>query len=234
MNQVVEENQYSSPSFSDSSSGPSDGMPYRAVSKAAIAGVVFSVMGLLSFWAPIFVLVSALAIGFGLIGALNVRRYPEELVGAGVAKVGMLLGFVSLVGAISWHSYVYATEVPEGYTRMAFYQLKPSKDSRTQFTKLAEELDGKQVFIKGYVRPGDKKTNLSKFVLTGDFGDCCFGGNPKINEVIGVDIHSEQTVDYSLRLRRILGTFHLNRNPKASDEKDVPQILYEIHATEIR
>jgi hypothetical protein len=206
---------------------------YRSVSKAAIASFVFAILGLLGFWAPLFVVLSFLAICFGAVGYFNIRRMPDELVGQSIAVVGLLVGTVVFLGSVGLHSYVYATEVPEGHERLTFYELKP-KTSKKLFTERAEELDGKKIFLKGYVRPGDKKDNLSQFVLTGDFGDCCFGGNPKINEIIGVKILSEQTVDYSLRLRSVIGTFRLNRTPKPTSEKDVPQIVYEIEASEIR
>ncbi len=207
---------------------------YRSISRAAIASVAFAVLGLIAFWAPLFVILPFLAICLGLVGLSNIRRYPDELVGKKTAWLGVILGSIVFAGSVGWHSYVYATEVPEGVTRVRFYELKPSSRSNRLFTERAEELDGQQIFIKGYVRPGNESRNLKKFVLTGDFGDCCFGGNPKISEVIGVTILSDQTVDYDFRYRSIIGTFRLNKNPKAINEKDVPHVIYEIEATEVR
>lgn len=229
MSGAVETTPYQSPTAEQDSH-----VIYRTLSKAAVTSIIFAVLGVLGFWAPLFVLLSFLAVCFGLVGWINVRRLPDELSGGSVAITGLVCGLLIFVGSIGFHSYVYATEVPEGYERLSFYELKPSSRSKRIFTERAEELDGKKIFMKGYVRPGEKKERLSQFVLTGDFGDCCFGGNPKINEVIGVKILTDQTVDYSLRLRSVVGTFRLNRNPKPTSEKDVPQIIYEIEASEVR
>jgi hypothetical protein len=207
---------------------------YRTVSRAAVTSVALAVLGLVAFWAPLFVILPFLAVCFGFIGLSSIRRYPDELVGKKAAWLGILLGGLVFASSVGWHSFVYVTEVPEGFSRVRFYELKPSSRSNLLFTERAEELDGQQVFIKGYVRPGNESRNLKKFVLTGDFGDCCFGGNPKISEVIGITILSDQTVDYDFRYRTIMGTFKLNKNPKAIDEKDVPHIIYEIECTEVR
>ena len=91
------------------------------------------------------------------------------------------------------------------------------------------------MFIKGYMRPpSGKKKRLKNFIMVGDFGDCCFGGNPKITEVIAVKISSDDTVDYSYGLRRIGGTFRLNPNTRPVNEKEVPQVFYEIEANHVR
>jgi len=88
------------------------------------------------------------------------------------------------------------------------------------------ELDGKKVFIKGYVRPpGGKKRKLQDFILVGDFGSCC---------VVAVSIIGDDTVDYGYALRRIAGTFRLNKQTKRTKEKEVPQVFYEIHTNEVR
>ncbi len=228
MNSAIQTEPYLAPAaeFEDDS--------YRSVSKAAITSVALAVMGLAAFWAPLFVVLPLLAICFGVIGLSNIRKFPEELVGSGAAWTGIISGLLIFAGSVSLIAYVYMTEVPEGYTRIKFYELKPSSRSSRLFTERAEQLDGQKIFIKGYVRPGNESRGLKKFVLTGDFGDCCFGGNPKITEIVGVTITGPQTVDYDLRYRKILGTFRLNKNPKVINEKDVPSIIYEIEATEVR
>ena len=109
-------------------------------------------------------------------------------------------------------------------------------DSKTQlaYSESAEELDGKKVFLKGYVRPGNRKTNLKEFILVGDWGSCCFGGSPKITDVVAISLPDDQRVNYSLRLRKIAGTFRLNRNAVRTSEKDVPRVFYQIDADIIK
>ena len=70
--------------------------------------------------------------------------------------------------------------------------------------------------------------------MVGDFGDCCFGGSPKITEIVAVDIQIPKTIDYGWGLRKIGGTFRLNPNSKPSREKDIPGVFYEIEADYVK
>lgn len=218
-----------------SSVGEPEKFQYRAVSKSAVVCMVFAVMStLLAFVSELFVVLPLLGVAFGVAAFVAFRKYPGELVGKPVALIGFFLSLILLVSSSAYHGYVYATEVPKDCLRISFYDLKPGPRSATPFAKKAEELDGKKVFLKGYVRPGEKQRGLKNFIFVGDFGSCCFGGNPKITDIIAVSIASDDTVDYSLRKRKISGEFHLHRRALKSDEKDIPGIYYEIIADNVQ
>ncbi len=207
---------------------------YRSISKAAVVSVVFAILGLVSMLAPMFCIIPFLGLCFGLLGLANLKRYPNELIGRRAATIGTIVNLVLLVGSISVHSYIYATEVPDGYQRISFYQLRPNDRTPLPFAESAEEFNGKKVFLKGNVRPSARKNNLKEFILVGDFSSCCFGGNPKITDIVSINIETDQTVDYSLRLRRITGEFRLNPRKKQITEKDIPSVFYEIIADGVR
>ncbi|HMP78047.1 MAG TPA: DUF3299 domain-containing protein [Pirellulaceae bacterium] len=209
--------------------------PYFSVSKSAIAALTFGILAPLGIWAAVFLVLPLLAICFGALGLINIRRFPSELYGRTAARVGLVSGLLCLGLGIAWHSYVYATEVPEGYQRVNFYELRPNtRTSNTFYAEAAEALDGQKVFMKGYVRPNDRKTKLKSFILVGDFGSCCFGGNPKMTDIVGIRIMGDQTVDYSWQLRRVTGTFRLHKTTRdIMGEKDVPRICYEIEADNV-
>jgi len=208
---------------------------YRSVSKAAVACLAFAVLSVSAFMAQVFVLLPILGVGFGLVAMANFRRYPNELVGKKPAMVGLIICALFLVASVSMHAIIYATEVPENYQRISFRDLAPNKKTSLPFSEKAMNFDGKQVFIKGYVRPpSGKKTKLDKFIMVGDFGDCCFGGSPEITDVIAVKIKIDETVNYSYGLRRIGGVFRLNPNSVAPDEKEIPRVYYEIDANYVR
>ncbi|MDG1872648.1 MAG: DUF3299 domain-containing protein [Mariniblastus sp.] len=209
---------------------------YRSVSKAAIASMVFALFGTATaFMAQLFVVIPAIGLAFGVLAIANFRRFPEELTGKMSAKIGLFLSLIVFITSVGYHSYIYATEVPEGYQRISFSDLRPNpKTPELPFSEKSMEFDGKKVFVKGYVRPGAKKRKLKEFILVGDFGTCCFGGNPKITDVVAVSIIGDDTVDYGYSLRRIAGTFHLNQQTRATKEKDIPQVFYEIHTDEVR
>lgn len=209
---------------------------YRSVSKAAIASLTFAIFGAMTaFLGQPFVLIPALGFGFGLLALASFRRFPDELTGKGFAKVGLAFSLLILVTSVAYHSYIYATEVPPDHMRIAFSDLRPNpKTPNIPFSEKSMELDGKKVFLKGYVRPGVKRRKLKEFILVGDFGSCCFGGDPKITDVVAVSIIGDDTVDYGYSLRRISGTFRLNKQTRRTKEKDVPQVFYEIHTNEVR
>jgi hypothetical protein len=213
----------------------SDHLQYRVASKAAIVSVVFALMSALAFLFPVFVILPFLGICFGFVAIVNCRRYPNELSGKTAARIALAVSAVCLISATVMHSYIYATEVPEGYQRISFYELKPDKRSQTPFSEQAVGFNGEKVFLKGYVRPGMKQKRLRKFVLVGDFGSCCFGGNPKIHDVVAVTIKNDgDYVNYGYRLRRIGGEFKLHQKPKSVREKDLAYVLYEIEADYIK
>ena len=211
-----------------------DQFEYRSVSKAAIVCVVFALLAALAFLFEVFVIFPLLGLCFGLAALSSIRKYPHELIGKTAAKIGTIVCAICLFGSVALHAYVWFTEVPEGYQRISFGALNADPKSGLDYSEDAVELDGKKVFLRGYVRPGVKKRNLSKFILVGDFGSCCFGGSPKIWDIIAVDIQTDKTVDYGYRVRKIGGEFKLHKRAVSSKEKDIPGIVYEIQADHIQ
>lgn len=210
---------------------------YQAVCKSAVAAVIFGVLGISAFLAQMFMLLPLIGVIFGLLALKAIRAYPEELVGKGAAKVGLILSLVCLVGSGLMHSFIYATEVPPGYRRISFAELKPSSRSNdpNSYPDRVNDFDGEKVFIKGYVRPpSGKQYGLKNFIMVGDFGDCCFGGDPAITDVVAVKIQTDDTVDYGYGLRRIAGTFRLNPGTAISHEDEIPRVFYEIEAEYVR
>ena len=208
---------------------------YKSVCKTAVTSVIFGILGLTAFLAQAFVIVPALAMVFAIMALGAIKKYPDELVGKGAARFGLIAGAVCLVASLAMHSFIYATEVPDGYRRISFAELKPSRTSAKGPPERSQEFDGQKVFIKGYVRPpSGKKYGLKNFIMVGDFGDCCFGGDPALTDVVAVKIQTDDTVNYGYGYRRIGGTFRLNPNQVQSDEKEIPRVYYELEADYVR
>lgn len=211
-----------------------DEFEYRSVSKAAIVCVVFTLMAALAFLFEVFVLFPLLGFCFGAVAIVNIRKYPDELVGKMAAQIGTVICAICFAGALGWHAYVWFTEVPEGYQRISFSTLNADPKSGIDFSDESVELDGQKVFVRGYVRPGNKKTRLKKFILVGDFGSCCFGGSPDIWDIVAVNIKTDKTVDYGYGRRKIGGKFKLNKRPRGHKDKEIPGIVYEIEADHVQ
>jgi len=221
--------------LSDSGAGAAElDVGYRSISKAAISGAVFSILGVVFLVASVLIILPVIALGLSMVGLANIRKFPEELVGRKAARFGMVLSALVLVGGSAWHYYVYSTEVPEGYERISYRMLKDDKDTDLPFSEKAMALDQKKVFLKGFVRPGAKKKNLQKFIMVGDFGSCCFGGSPEITDVVAVNILGDDRVNYGFRVRKIAGTFKLNKRAAPTAEKEVPKVYYQIDADQVK
>ncbi len=203
---------------------------YTSISASAVGGVVCAVLGLLFFLNNVLIVLPLAGLALSLMGYSAVRRSPDEVTGGSLARFGMAFSAFVLVGGITWHAWVFATEVREGYERISFRDLKDVPHTRQPYSETAETLDGKKVFLKGYIRPGIRGTNLKDFILVGDFGACCFGGSPKITDVVAVSILGDDRVSYGWGVRKISGTFRLNRKAAQTGEKEVPRVFYQIDA----
>lgn len=212
---------------------PNHEMVYRSISKAAIGAACFSLLSLLFLVSLVFIVLPLVGVVLGLVALSSIRRFPEELSGRRIARFSLILSALLLVGGTGMYIYEYATEVREGYDRISFRILKDDAKTGLPYSEQAEELDGKPVFLKGWVRPGNRKKNLKDFILVGDLGSCCFGGSPKITDVVAISIQGDDRVDYSWRMRKIHGTFRLNREAARTGEKEVPRVFYQIDADSV-
>ena len=104
----------------------SDDMVYQSVSRAAVGSLILAVLGLMSFLLVGLVILPAVGLLLGINALVSIRRYPEELLGKPFAKIGIALSLLTLVTAPAYHAYVYATEVPPGYERVAFCYVNQS------------------------------------------------------------------------------------------------------------
>lgn len=125
--------------------------------------------------------------------------------------VGLSTGFVLLGTGV--HTYAYVTELPEGYTRVDFNWLAQQplgfQKSEMFMSQEVADLDGKPIFIKGYMYPTRQKTEISEFVLVKDTGQCCFGGQPKLTDMIVVKLKEGLTAELREQaLVGVAGIFH--------------------------
>lgn len=150
----------------------------------------------------------------GLISMRQIRRAEGELGGGMLAKIGFLLSVLFLVSGSALHAYTYVNELPEGHERIAFRWLSSqpianTKEKGVEFTPEVAALEGKPIFIKGYMYPTQSRVNLSEFVLVKDNKDCCFGGNPNLTDMIVVKLKDGLRVNHRDGLLvSVAGTFH--------------------------
>lgn len=202
---------------------------YQSVSRAAIGSLVLGVLGLSAFPILLLVALPALGIVLGLIALNGFRKFPNELLGKPLALAGLVLCGLTVVLAPAYHSYVYMTEVPEGYTRVDFASLTSKLGEPDVPPGEVLALDGQPVFIKGYIHPTSMDSMLAKrFVLVPDLGTCCFGGQPPLTHMIEVSLSGDQRAQKSYRKQRLAGTLHVNPHLKPVD--GLTGVYYQLQA----
>lgn len=183
---------------------------YRALSTAAVAALIVGLLSSLAILDWTLVAIPVAGVLLGAIAWMNVRRRRAELTGEGLARAGFVLSLVFLIAGPAWLIYDFMTELPDGYLRVSYSELQPDPAERGQVVPpSAIDLEGKKIFIKGYVYPGRQTKGIREFLLVRDRGECCFGGNPKITDRIQVTLEEPLRLTYEPRLHKLGGTFHV-------------------------
>ncbi len=183
---------------------------YRAVNRSAVMALALGFVSIAGLLFPTLLILAGLGVVLGVSAMRTIRRYPEEWSGLGIARVGALLCAVVFVGGLGFHAAVYALEVPEGYHRISFADLQPDDKIDSPVPPAALQLDGQKVFIKGYVYPDGQQGNIQRFVLVPDRGTCCFGGQPKLTDMVEVNIRTDDRIRYSFQMRKLAGVLRVD------------------------
>ena len=205
---------------------------YKTLSRGAVVSICLGGLGLFGFLFAPGAVFSIMGVFAAFYSMYAIRKYPAELTGTKVAKFGMALSLGMFLTTSTMHTYIYLTEVPPDHTRLTFGDIKAPKHLKYKAPDKALELDGKKVFIKGYTFPGKQKKNLSQFLLVGDFGQCCFGGDPEPSHLVRVSIKNGRKIDDSTKLRKLSGTFRVLEGLHQNSEGK--GYLYEIDADDIK
>ena len=112
-------------------------------------------------------------------------------------------------------AYGYQTEVPQGFRRLNFMSdisakgFVVAKGKTDIFNPDVKALDGQKVFIKGYMYPTKQMQGLTTFLLVKDNAQCCFGGNPAMQDMILVNMVPREDRRFSPGLlTSVAGVFH--------------------------
>lgn len=208
---------------------------YRSLSFLAVVALVFGMISIPSAAAasmnPFLLVFPFIGMLLGLTAVLKLKNRTDEFTGLGLAKTGLMLSTILLFGGSAYAAYIYATEVPDGFQRISFSQLEPDAKSPRPWSQEAETLAGEKVFVKGYVYPDDQLGEIKRFILVPDMGTCCFGGKPKISDMIQVTLEDPHRVKYSMMRRSLAGKFQLG---VVSNIEKVDEVMYHLDASYVK
>jgi hypothetical protein len=202
---------------------------YRAMSSAAVAALVLGVVSPVALLAIPLSLVPICGLIVGARALWSIRRMPEELTGQGLAIAGLVCSALFLSTSWGLAAYEYATEVPDGYTRITFEDFRPADGAPQHVVPdSVKALNGKRLFLKGYMRPGSQDRNIDNFLLVRDNGACCFGSSlPAAWDMVHVKLKEPLLVDYHTGVFKMAGTFRVTDETAPGG---MPQVAYSLEA----
>lgn len=188
---------------------------YTPMPVLAPIAAVLGVCSLIAFLGLFGILLSIVGILVGLIASWKVLRSQGALSGLKPSLTGLGLSLFSAIGGTALMAYNYHHEVPEGFERVSFTQ----QISKTAFIvengakdvhPAVKALVDKPIFLKGFMYPQGQEAGLTKFLMLKDSGECCFGGQPELQDMIEVRMQEGMDVDYYAGRVAVAGTFKIN------------------------
>jgi hypothetical protein len=212
----------------------SDDLPfedsYKSISRLAVCAIIFTVLGLLGFMVGPMHFFTAVGLLCGLLAVKSIRTYPDEFTGNGIARLALIIGFATLVTAPIYHIYVYNTEVPEGFERIDFAELKSKYGEPDAPTEYAKQYNGKDVFVKGYILQNSVSTSAaSQFILVPDLATCCFGSQPPLTHMIQVNLTGDQLATFRFKKFKLAG--RLSVDETLTPVNNVGGVFYTLNAS---
>ena len=201
-------------------------LSYRAINTLSVVALGMGILSIMAFLGWVLGAFGVLGILLGLLAVWRIRQRPEELTGLPFAWTGVVLSAVFLPAGWGWLAFEYFTEVPEGYLRISYDDFRPGKEEfQTLPSQRAKELDGTKIFIKGYIYPSST-SRPRQFILCRDNGDCCFGGQPAMTDMVLVTVGESLRPTFSTYQRKLGGVLRL----KVTDDGEVGVIVYHLEA----
>jgi hypothetical protein len=192
---------------------------YRPIPFSAIVGGVLAVLsaGALLIWLAIPLAVVAAVVC--LAAVITIVRSQGEYAGLWLAAGGLAFSVVMGAAGTVLTVHRYRAELPPGYERVSFARDISARgigqqehEGRLAFLIPPEvrALEGKPIYLKGFMYPTGREYDLTTFVLCKDNAQCCFGGQPPLQDMIGVVLTKNRTTDYDSGLIGVAGRLKLN------------------------
>jgi len=207
---------------------------YRPVPAAAPVTVFLGLAALLGF-------ITYVGLGIGLFGTIlgavcvyRIQKAGGELGGKKLAIVGFGLSLTLFVSGTAWHIFNYVTEVPEGFRRISFLHDISKKGLIVEngvgsLHPDVAAFDGEDLFVKGFVYPERQTEGLTEFLLCKDSDKCCFGGQPKVTDMIMVTMKDGLVINFRDGLVSVGGAFRAQASKAPEGVSTNP--IYAIKAT---
>lgn len=181
---------------------PDDAHPasprYRAVSKLAVLSLTLGVLSISTVLSWYLSAIPVLGIVLAWLALRRISDFPSELTGKGLAWVGLGLSVGLWAFGGGCLAYSQMKEHPHGYTWISFADLQPDRDDpQVKIPPDIYELQGKKVYLKGFMYPGRQNVGIKQFILVPTIGHCAFCTRKlKSTEMIYVTLAGDLSTRY--------------------------------------
>lgn len=105
---------------------------------------------------------------------------------------------------------------------------------RSMLTKEIEELNKKEIRIRGYILPASvfKQSGIEEFVLVRDNMECCFGPGAMLYDCIMIEMEKGKTADFTTRPIAVKGKFEVKEYKYPDSEEHYA--IYRMVASEAK
>jgi hypothetical protein len=121
-----------------------------------------------------------------------------------------------VLGGLSctWLSLAHALEVPHGYIPVTYQELQADYAGGEDIPARAFELDGKKIFVKGYMYPSKRLFGLKQFIISRENGTCEYcTPNPTPTDLLAVAMAGDKTTNYTTHIVALGGILHVETDP---------------------
>lgn len=211
---------------------------YRPVPVLAAVGLVLSLLSVAGVFVWLALPLGLISLALSAMALVTIRQSEGAYGGALVAVSGIFLSLLFFCGGIALQVYTYQTEVPDGYERVSFVREISSKgfvehDGMQAVHPEIAALEGKKIFVKGFIYQTGKMEGLSSFLFVKDNESCCFGANPALTDQIAVVMEEGKAIQYHPGKVAVAGTFRLNPNYTPGSEQSIYMLEGEHFSTRV-
>lgn len=96
------------------------------------------------------------------------------------------------------------------FDTIAFEIKKDGTFKRSLLTDDIEDLDGRQINVRGFILPGFQQKGITRFVLVRDNKECCFGPGAALYDCIVVQLDEGRSTSFTVRPVTVEGIFKID------------------------
>ncbi len=164
---------------------------YRPMSMLAVFAFALALLSLATMFLWFLIPLSVVSLVLAGMALVRIRGARGEYSGGKLALAALVFSIAALGGGIGYQVYAYNTEVLSGYERVSFSRDISDKGFVTYDGQQIPHpdlmaMEGKKIFVKGFMYPTGQVSDLKSFLLVKDSDQCCFGGEPKVVDMMNV------------------------------------------------